>query len=232
MRVERLIPSGYFSASSLLILMLLAAPVLLAQERDLRVELFGGASFLKAQRTFLVNQEAFRTEFSDGGKVGLRGTVNLGSHLAVEGAYSYGTSNLRVLDLEAVPLHERGFGVRVHQLSGNVLWFLNEQGHTLRPFVTAGLGLARFSPTSDARSVATANGFIAGPAAVSASNELDLNLGAGMEGKLTRLLGVRLDLRDHVTRFPRFGLSKEFFPAAGAAQELEISLGVVLHLAR
>ncbi len=232
MRIARLIPSGCSVASSALILMLLTAPNLLGQDHNPRVTLFGGASFLKAQRIFLVDREAFRTTFSDGGKLGVRGTVDLKSRWALEGAYSYGTSNLRVLDLEAVLPRERGFGVRLHQLTGNVVYFLNEQGQALRPFVTAGLGWTRYAPTSDAQADAATRGFTAAPAVLTSSNELEFNFGAGAELKVTKRLGARLDVRDHVTKIPHFGLSRGSFPVAGAAEDLEISLGVALYLTR
>src|SRR5215471_3768419 len=231
MRIPQLMTSGGLLLGSALLLLHLAAPNLLAQERNPRVTLFGGASFLKAQRIFLVAGEAFRTTYSDGGKLGVRGTVNISSRWALEGAYSYGTSNLRVLDLEAALPRERGFGVRLQQLTGNVLSFLNEQGNELRPFVTAGLGWARYSPTSEARTAA-AQEFIAGPAALSSNNKLDFNFGAGAEWKLTRLLGARLDVRDHVTKIPRLGLSAGRLPVAGAAEDLDFAVAVVFCLTR
>ncbi len=79
--------------------------------------------------------------------------------------------------------------MRLHQLSGNVVYFLNRQEQKLRPFVTADLGCARYSPTSAARDVAAPQQFIEGPAALSNSNKLDFNFGAGAQWKFTRVLG-------------------------------------------
>ena len=88
MRVRRLITNGYWQAGSVLLLLHLATRNLVAQERNPRLTVFGGASFLKAQRIFLVDREAFRTTFSEGGKLGVRGTMDFRSRWALEAAYS------------------------------------------------------------------------------------------------------------------------------------------------
>jgi hypothetical protein len=61
MRVRRLITNGFWQAGSGLLLLHLATPNLVAQERNPRLTVFGGASFLRAQRIFLVDRGAFRT---------------------------------------------------------------------------------------------------------------------------------------------------------------------------
>jgi hypothetical protein len=96
--------------------------------------------------------------------------------------------------------------------------------------VTAGPGWAGCSPNSAARDVAARQQFIEGPAALSGSNKLDFNFGAGAQWKLTRVLGARLDIRDHVSKIPTFGLSTGLFPVFGAAEDLEAAIEVVLYL--
>ena len=96
--------------------------------------------------------------------------------------------------------------------------------------MTAGPGWAGCSPNSAARDVAARQQFIEGPAALSGSNKLDFNFGAGAQWKLTRVLGARLDIRDHVTKIPTFGLSTGLFPVFGAAEDLEAAIEVVLYL--
>jgi opacity protein-like surface antigen len=208
-------------------LALFSSPVFSAQKHKLRISLFGGASFLKAQRIFLVGGQAFRSEFSDGGKAGVRVDINLSRRWALEGGYGYGSSNLRLLKFGGA---ERGFGMRLEQLEGNLLGYLNDERQAFRPFVTLGLGWARYSPTSEAKEAAATMGFTSGPAALSSSNNLDFNFGAGLEGKLAGPLRFRIEFRDHVSRVPRFGLPRESFPVAGAAEDLEASLGVVFSI--
>ncbi len=219
-------------------LVLLVVPNVLAQEHNPRLTIFGGGSFLKGERTFPVGGETLRSNFARGGKFGFRGTWDLDNHWSVEGAYGYGTNNLRFFDLGAAPPTERAFGVRVHQLTANLLYFFHGSEQKLRPFATAGLGYTRFNPTSDAKAAAALT-FVDEPASISGSNEIAFNFGVGAEAKAADWLGVRLDLRDHMTRIPRFGVPNvptvgilDFFPVNGAVHDLETSVGIVIYWKR
>src|SRR6476661_312870 len=86
-------------ASGALLLFLFAAGAAIAQENNVRATFFGSGSFLKAERNFTVDGDPKRSNFADGGKIGVRVTADLDSHWAVEGAYGYGTNNLRILDI-------------------------------------------------------------------------------------------------------------------------------------
>lgn len=225
----------YFTGCLLLALFFMSLNAF-GQETDFQVTLFGGGSFLKAERTFVVGGEPFRSNFAKGGKVGVRGGVGFDDHWAVEGAYSYGTNNLRFFDLGRVPPRERAFGVRVHQFTGNVLYYLTKRAEKIRPFVTGGLGLTRYKPTDTAKAFALAFGFVEEPAAISTSNKLAVNFGGGLEAKVDKNFGVRFDFRDHVTKIPRFGVPQappvpgaDFYPVSGAAHDLEVSAGIVFY---
>lgn len=234
MRMQRLIHKAGYLAGSGLLLSLFSAPSLFGQEPDLRVTVFSGGSFVKADHTFLIAGDGFRTKYASGGKLGFRVTGNMDKHWSAEGSYSYGTDNLRVFDFTAGT--ERAFGVRVNQLTGNVLYYFSAPSEKLRPFLTGGVGYARFGPTDDARAFAIAREFLDGPAAISASNKGVLLAGAGIEGKFNDKWGFRADLRDLMTGTPRYGLSKTgpgpIYPASGIAHGLEASVGVVFHLGR
>lgn len=225
-----------FWGGCLLLVLLLVASNALAQDPNLRVTLSGGGSFLKGERTFVIGGDGFRSKFVSGGNFGFRGTVDLDDHWAAEGAYSYGTNNLRIIELGPPP-RERDFGVRVHQFAGNVLYFLNGPKEKIRPFATAGLGLTRYSPTSRAKTFAATVEFVNAPAAISTSNKLNVNFGGGVEAKAGDHLGVRFDFRDYVTKIPRFGDPQapvtpgaDFFPVSGAVHDLEASVGLVFYL--
>jgi hypothetical protein len=229
--MRRLIANTNCLTVGALVITLLTAPNLFGQDTNLRATAFAGGSFLKAEHTFLVGGEGFRTKFASGGKFGFRVTGDVDKHMALEGTYSYGTNNLRVLEL-GPPIVERDFGVRAHQLTGNLLYFFNGPSEKLRPFVTAGVGFARFNPTDDAKAFAVSREFIDGPAAISGSNKGIFNVGVGVEGKFNDVWGFRLDARDHMTGTPRFGLAKPSFPASGIAHGLELSAGLVYYLKR
>lgn len=219
-----------------LLLLLLVAPNAFAQDPNLRATLSGGGSFLKGERTFVIGGDGFRSKFVSGGKFGFRGTADWDDHWALEGAYSYGTNNLRIIEL-GPPQRERDFGVRVHQFAGNVLYFLNGPKAKIRPFATAGVGLTRYSPTSHAKTFAATVQFVDAPAAMSASNKLSGNFGGGLEAKAGNHLGARFDFRDYVTKIPRFGDPQapaapgaDFFPVSGGVHDLEASVGLVFYL--
>lgn len=226
-------------ASTALVLLLSAARPAAAQVSNIRFTLFGGGSFLKADRTFPAEGATYHTAFAAGGLAGVRLTADLTGHLSFEGTYAYGRNNLRLSDLSQVPPRVRGFGASVQQIDGNVLYFLSGPGASLRPFATFGFGILRISPTSGAKAEASTAGFIAGPATLSSGNQFDFNYGFGVEQKLARHLGFRIDIRDHVLGVPRLGAppgpgaaGAGFYPVAGIAHDVEISAGIVIYTKR
>jgi hypothetical protein len=81
-----------------------------------------------------------------------------------------------------------------------------------------------------------ATNFLGQPAVITGSSEFDFNFGAGIEARPWDHFGVRLDLRDHVTGFPSFGLPQNatgpnapFFPVSGRVQDVELTAGFVYH---
>jgi outer membrane protein with beta-barrel domain len=209
-----------------------------AQEGSPRVTVFGGGSFLKGDRSFVVGGDIKRSNFANGGKVGARGTWDLDSHWALEGAYGYGSNNLRIIDFNGTTTVERGSGTRVHQIIGNALYYLSEPKSKFRPFLTGGGGLMRFNPTSQAKTAAAAK-FVDEPATITADNKFEFNFGGGVETEVSKVFGWRLDLRDHLARIPRFGVPQaptagvaDFFPVSGAVHNVEASVGVVIYLGR
>jgi hypothetical protein len=238
------IPFSIRPSAAIPVLAALALPLALArpaaaQVSNIRFTLFGGGSFLKADRTFPAEGATYHTEFAAGGLAGIRLTADITGHLSVEGAYSYGTNNFRLSDLSQAPPRVRGFGASVQQINGNVLYFLTGPGESLRPFATFGFGILRISPTSGAKAAASTTGFIAGPATLSSGNKFDFNYGFGVEQRLARHFGFRIDLRDHVLGVPRLGappgpgaVGAGFFPVSGIAHDVEITAGIVIYMKR
>jgi opacity protein-like surface antigen len=216
------------------LLFLFATRAAFAQESNVRATFFGSGSFLKAERNFTVDGDPKRSNFADGGKIGVRVTVDLDSHWAVEGAYGYGTNNLRILDI-GTPTITRAFGTRIHQFTGNLSYYFSEPHHGLRPFVTAGAGLVRFNPTGNAKSEASIE-FVNDPATIMSNTKFEFNYGAGLEVAASDHLGFRFDLRDHLAGVPRFGVPEapaagvaDFFPVSGVTHGVEVSGGIVFY---
>ena len=201
-----------------------------------RVNVFGAGSFLAAERAFSVddNDDFFRTTYQTGGKVGFRYTADLNEFWAGEAGYSLGRNSLRVTDLDQ-PNTFSIFEINVHQFSANALYYFNPPAEDLRPFVTFGLGVTRFSPTDDAQANAAQNLF-GEPAVINGSTKFGVNFGGGVENRMSDRMGMRFDVRDHLMAIPRYGLpemepsSGSFYPVDGSVHNFELGVGIVFYL--
>jgi hypothetical protein len=89
-------------------------------------------------------------------------------------------------------------------------------------------------------SAASTSGFAGTPdVTLTADNKFGFNYGGGIEWKMARILGLRFDVRDHLTGSPHFGLASmatatepAVFPVSGIAHGLEYSAGLVFHLGK
>jgi hypothetical protein len=60
-----------------------------AQGINPRITFFGGASLLSGSRSFVIGPSLFTTQFNNGIKIGVRGTVNLREHWGAEATYNF-----------------------------------------------------------------------------------------------------------------------------------------------
>lgn len=222
--------------SGAMALLVLLPMGLAAQERNLRIGIFGGGSFLKGERSFSVGGTPIITNYAKGGLIGARVTTDLDARWSLEGAYSVGTNNLRIFDLGGLRPDMVGFGTRVHRFTGNVLYHTGEKDAKIRPFLTAGAGFMRFSPTNAAKARAALE-FVDAPATISANTKFSFNFGGGVEAKATDKLGFRADIKDHMAAIPRYGVPQaptagiaDFYPVSGLVHDWEVSVGVVFYL--
>ena len=213
----------------------LLSTALRAQGLNPRFSIFSSGTIMNGDRDFTVNGEQFRSEFVNGGNVGLRGTIDLTNHLSVDATYLFGNNNLRVTEAGGTP-QVRTFGIRQHQVTLSLLSFLNGRNHRVRVFMDGGLGLSRFSPT-DLAITAANNEFLQGPAIIAPENQFSINFGVGVETRVTDHLGMRLGARDMMTPIPTFGVPQTpsgpgsaFFPIQGFAHNVELSIGTVFYL--
>ena len=201
---------------------------------DPRGSFFAGASLLGGGKTFFLGNNGFNTKFQNGGKIGFRGTVNIRDHWAAEGAYGFESDGLQVT--QTTPLQNvRDFGVHIHQVTANGLYFFDNRDHRFRPFATAGIGFMRYNPTSDAK-LAAGTAFLDQPVLLHGETHFDFNIGVGAEAMIVQHIGARFDFRDHITGLPRFGLPQNaqspggpHYPITGLVSNWEIAAGVVYH---
>lgn len=225
-----------WAAQGMLLLFLFAGTAW-GQAGNARLTFFGSGSFLKGERSFTVGGAPKRSNFASGGRIGGRFTVDLGEHWALEGAYAYGTNNLRIQDVGTRTI-TRSFGTRIHQFTGNASYYFSDSSSSIRPFVTAGVGLMRLNPTGKAKNQAAIE-FVDAPATIQSNTKFEFNFGAGLEAAATDRFGLRLDLRDHLAGIPRFGVPQapsagvaDFFPVSGAINDVEASAGIVIYFGR
>ena len=202
---------------------------------DLRLSVFGAGSYVAADRTFTLDGDIFNTKFESGPRFGLRATGSLSDRISVEGAYSFGRNNLRVTTMRAIPVM-RIFEARTHQFSGNALYYLSGIGEDWKPFVTAGIGITRFSPTQEAVAFAGVR-FLDDPARLQSTGKFGVNLGGGTEYQLGSSWGLRADFRDHLMGIPTFNLQQvstgpagAIYPVSGHVNNIEVAAGVVFYL--
>ena len=107
----------------------------------------------------------------------------------------------------------------------------------IQPYAEGGVEYDRFSPTPAAITTAKTEGFGAvSTAYINKNDKFGLNFGVGLDRKVTKRLTFRIDLRDHITSSPAFGLpnvqSDAIYPVSGRAHNLMYTAGIVFHLGK
>jgi opacity protein-like surface antigen len=203
-----------------------SATVLNAQGID--VFLQGGRSSFFDKNYPSTTAGPLGTMYSPGGQFSAGAEARLGSILGIEGAYGWGQNNLEITQLSTSPQIETGYGIRHQRASGDLI--LHVPFVVIKPYLAGGIEYDRFSPYGFLHvslpglttTVTTGGGSL-----LSSDNKLGFNYGGGVEFKLLPLVGLRLDVRDHVTSSPSFGLPGRY---NATAHDLEYSGGIVLHL--
>ncbi len=201
-----------------------------------RITVLFGGSFLSGDRAFVVDGDPFISRFLNGGKYGVRGSLDLTSHWTLEGNYSFGRNDQRITEESGGILVNRDFGVTVGQVQLSFVRFFTDNESRIRPFFSAGLGAVRFNPTDEAKLLALGGDFIDDPTLLTSSVEVSFTVGGGLETRLNRWLGLRFDLKDHMSAIPRFGLDEVssgpggiFFPVNGIVHNVEAAAGIVFY---
>ena len=102
--------SGWLSCA--LLVAAAVVPNALAHPNPRITVLFGG-SFISGERAFDLNGDSFVSQFLNGGKLRLRGSLDLTSHWTLEGNYSFGHNDQRITEESGGILVNRDFGVTV-----------------------------------------------------------------------------------------------------------------------
>ena len=203
----------------------------LARGQGARVFVMAGGSFLQDDRFFSnLSLQRLQSSYASGGKLTLGGELSMAQILGLEGSYSYGHNNLRIRNLDVS--QTLGYGVRMQRLAINAVAHSPISLLGVRPYATAGVEYDHLGPTDRANRLAFRQGFAGQTLTLGSSNLLGLNYGGGAEWSFFPTLALRLDLRDHVTGTPTYGLSSRQYRVSGAAHDTEVSVGLVFHIGK
>jgi opacity protein-like surface antigen len=220
---------------SVAVLFFVVAPAL--AQTQYRFELFGAGSFPRNEDFFIgLPQFSPAIELSHEYSRGVRGGIRVGAdfkkYWGEDIIYSFGTNATKIANLTngvQFPLNER-----IHQFAVNALWYPGgaSEGGRVFPYLTAGVGATFFVLTPETVNAALE----AGLGTLHTENLFAFNAGGGIRMRLTRHIGLRYDVRDYMTRAPRFGLpvssddpSASVFPARGVFHQFEGSFAFVYH---
>lgn len=230
-------PSRFLSLLGFVCVFFLVTGVAFAQEgegMDPRASFSIGGSLMGGAKTFFVGPDGFNTKYQNGARIAFRGNFNIREHWGIEGNYGFESGGLQVT--RTTPVQSvTDYGVHIHQVEANGLYYFDSRGHRFRPFATVGIGVLTYSPSGDAK-IAAANDFLGQPTAIHGETHPDFIPGVGVEGTILPHIGVRFDLRDHITGISRFGLPENAqspngarYPVSGLVNNWEISGGVEYH---
>ena len=205
--------------------------------QDNEIFLMGGGSSLLNRQSFTEISIPYKTTYATGGKViaGIEVRLKKSKIFGLEGSYGYGDNNLKLADLNWTFKPVTAYSMRNNRLSVDLVAHVPTTYWGVRPYVVFGLEYDRFSPTSSAISLAAKEGFAYEPTAKLASQSTGgANVGGGIDWKLTSKVGLRIDVRDHITSSPTLGLPTPepattglpWFPVTGIAQNIEYSIGI------
>jgi opacity protein-like surface antigen len=225
---------------SLLALAVLWLAAGVAQARDIKFDVYvlgGGSTFVDAEY-FLSADHLYHSRFELGPKFNIGVAVPYGKLLSIEMGYSAGTNNLVITDTNVFPHVGRTYPVRDYIGNLSAVFHAPFSFKHVVPYAAAGAEYDKFSPTPAAITLAKNQGF--GPvstATINGNNKVGINLGGGLDRKIMKRLTLRVDVRDHITSSPAFGLppfsdSGAAFPVSRRAHNIQYTAGIVFHLGK
>lgn len=210
--------------------------------KDLQIDVYGlgGASTIVDAQDFGSAGRLYHTRLEPGYKFSFGASIPYNKYLSIESGYTYGPSNLVLSNLDVFPHVGTVYAANVYIANLSAVVHAPFVFHHFRPYGEAGVEYDRFSPTKAAIDYAYYNGWAAAATAnMNHNDKFGFSLGAGLDRKLTRRLSLRIDLRDHVTSAPAFGIpsapntnSIASYPIKARADDIVYEAGFVYHLGK
>lgn len=218
------------------ILMILSASASALHAQGYRVFATGVASSLFCKRYYTVYGAAFGSTYKIDHGLTVGGEIPLRKKLGVEASYTRDLNTLVITNFynAAAPNSETGYDIGTQRVSLDAVAHSSTYIKGVRPYLAAGVEYDRFAPAGHAAQTAM-GGFNGVPGTVlKPDDKFGYNFGFGLEVKLIRMVDVRIDLRDHITGAPTFGLPRQaasglaaYYPISGSANHVEASVGFV-----
>ncbi len=223
------------------IIMILGGSTAALQAQTFRIFAMGTGSMLFNKRYYNVYGAALGSTYNIGDGYVVGGEHHLWKNLGVEGSYANVLNTLVVTDFynAAVSNKKTGYNITNQRVSLDAIAYSPKAIKGVLPYISAGVELDRFVPTSQALTTAKGNFNGVANTVLSTDNKFGYNFGGGVEIKLISIVAVRVDLRDHITGSPTFGLPAQattafasYYPISGSADHVEASVGFVLQFGK
>jgi hypothetical protein len=172
--------------------------------------------------------------YDDKNAYGVRINLLSRGRWAGELAYSYQQNTVRLTRESFTPVALEG---GVHHFFYNEVFYPRRYSSSgVLPFLTAGIGLAGYQLSDQARASAADPRIYGIGNLNSVDNRLALNYGAGVKINMPAHFGIRADIRHIFSDVPSYGLPKEssnrnqiVLPIQGKLQTYEGSVGIYFH---
>jgi opacity protein-like surface antigen len=200
----------------------------------------GGGTAIRDAQAFELKLIPFTSQFASGGggNLGVEVPLKKSKIFGLELSYGLSQNNFELTNQNTNPTTTVSYGLRDNRISGDIVLHSPSTFRNIRPYLVAGPEYDRYSPTSAAVSLAARVGFGASAPVAKLGSEGDwgVNIGGGLDYKVTEKWGVRIDVRDHLTDSPTLGLpyaptstSPAYFPVSGKASSITYTIGLVYH---
>jgi len=176
-------------------------------------------------------------EFSFGARGGVRVGTDGKGHWGQDFIYSFGTNPTKIINHSNNS--QFAFTSRVHQFAYNAIWYPVRSGSDSEtgafPYVTVGVGgsFHILPQTAVNEALDPARG---GLGQLHSENVFDFNAGGGVKFKINPRFGIRVDVRDYMSRAIRYGLPQSssdpaatVFPISGVLHRIEASAAFVIY---
>ena len=212
----------------------------LAQARDIKFDVYAlaGGSTLVDGMNFTSATTLYHTRFAVGLKYNFGVAIPYNKSLSFEAGFDGGPNNFYLLNTQKFPRQGVEYPVDTYNAYISGVYHAPFSVKHFTPYGAIGLEYDKFIPTTSAVATATNVGWAAvSTARINGNDKVGFNVGAGLDRKFTKRVSLRIDLRDHFSGSPGFGLPNSgspgvVFPATAHAHNMVYTAGIVFHVGK